>query len=66
MRSPKGEKGLLAGAVRTGDTIEVDLNRALGWATLSDCFGQTFCPFPNELPAEDNLDSIPKIEHRRS
>ncbi len=39
MGSPEGEKDLFAGAVHTGDTIEVDLNSALGWATLGDCSG---------------------------
>jgi hypothetical protein len=63
MGSPEGEKDLFAGAVHTGDTIEVDLNSALGWATLSDCSGQTFYPFSDQLPPEDNLGSIPEIEH---
>jgi hypothetical protein len=66
MLLPEGEKGLLAGAVRTGDSIEVDLNSALDWATLGDGFGQTFCPSRNQLPYEDNLGSIPEIEHSRS
>jgi dihydroxyacid dehydratase/phosphogluconate dehydratase len=30
MGSPEGEKGLFTGAVRTGDTIQIDLNRVLG------------------------------------
>jgi dihydroxyacid dehydratase/phosphogluconate dehydratase len=30
MGSPEGEKGLFAGAVRTGDTIQIDLNSVLG------------------------------------
>jgi dihydroxyacid dehydratase/phosphogluconate dehydratase len=30
MGSPEGEKGLFTGAVHTGDTIQIDLNRVLG------------------------------------
>jgi dihydroxyacid dehydratase/phosphogluconate dehydratase len=30
MGSPEGEKGLSTGAVRTGDTIQIDLNRISG------------------------------------
>jgi hypothetical protein len=30
MGSPEGEKGLLADAVRAGDTIQIDLNRVSG------------------------------------
>jgi len=39
MSSPEGEKGLLAGAIRAGDTVQIDLDRVLGWATLGDSFG---------------------------
>jgi dihydroxyacid dehydratase/phosphogluconate dehydratase len=30
MGSPEGEKGLFTGAIRTGDTIQIDLDRVLG------------------------------------
>jgi hypothetical protein len=42
---------LFAGAVCTGDTIQIDLNGVSGWPTLGDCLGQTFCHFPDQLPA---------------
>ena len=37
MSLPEGEKCLFACAVHTGDTIQIDLNSAWGWATLADC-----------------------------
>jgi dihydroxyacid dehydratase/phosphogluconate dehydratase len=30
MGSPEGEQGLFTGAVRAGDTIQIDLNRVSG------------------------------------
>lgn len=61
MRLPEGEKGLLAGAVGTGDTVEVDLYFSCGTA-LGDGPRQTICPFPDKLPTQDNSDSISQIE----
>jgi hypothetical protein len=49
MDSPEGEKGLLAGVVRTGDTIEINLDFS-GSAALGDGLRQTICPFPHQLP----------------
>jgi dihydroxyacid dehydratase/phosphogluconate dehydratase len=39
MGSPEGKKGEFTGAARTGDTIQIDVDRVLGWATLGDSFG---------------------------
>jgi hypothetical protein len=30
MGPPEGEKGVFTGAIRTGDTIQIDLNRVSG------------------------------------
>jgi len=30
MGLPEGEKGVFTGAIRTGDTIQIDLDRVLG------------------------------------
>ena len=66
VRLPEREKGLFACAVYASDAIEVDLNRALGWATLGECLGKTFSPLGDQLPFEDNFGSVSEIEHRRS
>jgi hypothetical protein len=34
----EGSKCLLSSEVSTGDTIQIDINRFTGWATLSDRF----------------------------
>jgi hypothetical protein len=39
MGLPEGEQGLFTGAVSAGDTIQIDLDRVLGCATLGDSFG---------------------------
>jgi hypothetical protein len=46
---PESEKGLLAGVVRTGDTVEINLHFS-GRTALGDGLGQTICPFPHQLP----------------
>jgi hypothetical protein len=65
MRSPEGEKGLLASVVRTSDTVEINLNFRPGTA-LSDGLRQTICPIPHELPFQDNPGSISEVEDRGS
>jgi hypothetical protein len=47
---PEDEKGLFAGAVRTGDTVQIDLDIAGAGAAPRDGTRQAVCPFPNELP----------------
>jgi hypothetical protein len=61
MRLPEGEKGLLAGVVRTSDTVEINLDFPFRTA-LGDCLRQTICPFSDQLPVQDNFDPIPQVE----
>jgi hypothetical protein len=63
MRSPEGEKGLLAGAVRACDPVEINIDFSGGTA-LGDGARQTICPFPDKLPAQDNLDATSQVENR--
>jgi hypothetical protein len=46
----KGQEGLFAGAVGTGDTVQIDLDIAGAGAAPRDGTRQTVCPFPNQLP----------------
>jgi hypothetical protein len=59
---PEGEKRPFTGAVHTGDSIQIDINRVGLWTTLGGCIRQTVCPFPDKLSIQGNLDSISKIE----
>ncbi len=61
MRLPKGEKGLLAGVVRTSDPVEINLDFPFR-TTLGDGHGQTICPFPDKLSIQDNFNSTSQIE----
>jgi hypothetical protein len=63
---PEGEKGLLAGAVRTGDAVQVDLDIACAGAALRDGTGQMVRPFPDKLSLYDNLGSISQMQDRGS
>jgi len=58
---PKGEKGLLSSLVRTGDTVQINLDHSCRTA-LGQGPRQTFRPFPGKLPLQDNPDSISQIE----
>jgi hypothetical protein len=46
---PEGEKGLLAGTVRTGEAVQIDLDIAGAGAALRDGTGQMLRPFPDKL-----------------
>jgi hypothetical protein len=61
----ESEKGLLAGVVGTGDTVEINLDFS-GRTALGDGLRQTICPFSDQLPVQDNLDPISQIEDRGS
>ena|GEM_PF-1518063 len=61
MRLPEGKKGLLTGVVRTSDTVEINLDFPFRTA-LGDGLRQTICPFPDQLPVQDNFDPISQIE----
>jgi hypothetical protein len=63
MGLPEGEKGLLAGVVRTGDAIEINLNLCGGTA-LSDGLRQTACPLAHEFSSQDDLCSIAQVKNR--
>ncbi|MGO8732668.1 MAG: hypothetical protein ACLQVM_07735 [Terriglobia bacterium] len=38
MGSPEGKKGFFTGMVRTGNAVQIDLNRVSSRATLGDSF----------------------------
>jgi hypothetical protein len=44
----EGEKRAFTGEVRTGDTVQIDLDVARTGATPYDCVRQTVCPFPDK------------------
>jgi hypothetical protein len=63
---PKREEGFLAGGVGAGDAIQINLDGVCGRAALGDCARQAVCPFANQLPVQDNLGLISKVEDRGS
>jgi len=65
MRLREREECLLAGAIRTSNSVEIDLNFPIGTA-VRNSLGQALCPFPNQLSSEENLGSIAEKENRRS
>jgi hypothetical protein len=61
MRLPEGKEGHFAGAVRTSDAVQINLDFTFR-TTLGDGFRQTICPFPDKLSSQDNFDSISQIK----
>jgi hypothetical protein len=59
---PKREEGFFARRVGASDAIQINLDRVRGRAALGDCARQAVCPFPNQLPVQDYLGLISKIE----
>ena len=51
MSLPEGEKGLFTGAVRTGDAIEVNLNRRLGLGNTGRLLWVDILPIPQPVAA---------------
>lgn len=64
MRSPQRKQSLFAVAINASDSVQIDLNRFMSRAKLRDRFGQTFCPFSDELATRNNLDSVAEVEDR--
>lgn len=62
MGLPEGEKCPFTRAVHTGDTVQIDLSRLCRRTALRGCVRQAVCPFPDQLPAQDNLYWISEIE----
>jgi hypothetical protein len=58
MRLPEGKKGLFAGAVCAGNTVEIDLDRVGRRTAAGNGVRQAVCPLPDKLPLQDNPDSI--------
>jgi hypothetical protein len=50
MRFRQGEKGLLAGGVGAGNTIQIDLDWVGRQAAPGNGVRQAVCPFPYKLP----------------
>jgi hypothetical protein len=63
---PEGDKRSFAGMVDTGDIVRINLDIIGRWTALGDGAGQTICPFPYQLPIQDDFESISQIQDRGS